>query len=447
MQMETSSATDSAWNEIAPLLEQAMTRLREKDRTAVLLRYFENKSLVEVGAALGTTEEAAKKRLARALQRLRGFFSRRGVVVSAAGLGGLLSANCVQAAPVGLTASLNTLPLLKGASVTGSTAALANATLNMLAWTKVKIGAVVGAAVLLVGGTVGLYALHVAMSKPPPEPVYQGRTLRRWTVSYYPFRRVILEEDTMDYRRAALLAMGQPAIRYLRWLVLHPGEISQGRQSPGVPGIVVALQLLGPKVRAFAPDLVRLWESDFSDPGWPVPLRMYNGFPITLAVLGDSSPPILAALHRHFQSPDRLHGVLCAFAAWRLNAKDAEALDILHRESRSTDAVSYPRHALLDTFSRYATNATPFLSDISALLGRETDANLQDTDAKAAWRILHTTEPARAMIKRLADAACAPGATPEQVNRFAAAALQVAEVPGINEVSKPLLIELEQLHK
>jgi hypothetical protein len=87
-------------------------------------------------------------------------------------------------------------------------------------------------------------------------------------------------------------------------------------------------------------------------------------------------------------------------------------------------------------------DASPFLSEISALLGRETNVDLQDTDAKAAWRILHTPEPARILMQRLGDAACAPGATPEQVNRFAAAALKVAEVPGMNELSKPLLRKL-----
>jgi hypothetical protein len=97
---------------------------------------------------------------------------------------------------------------------------------------------------------------------------------------------------------------------------------------------------------------------------------------------------------------------------------------------------------LLDAFSRYATNAPPFLADISALIDRDVTVDFQDTDAKAAWRILHTTEPARTLIKRLGAAAFAPEATPEQVNRFAAAALNLGEVPGINEVSKPMLKRL-----
>jgi RNA polymerase sigma factor (sigma-70 family) len=457
MQMETNSTSDSAWKEIAPFLEQAMTKLREKDRAAVLLRYFENKSLAEVGVALRTTEEAAKKRLARALQRLKAIFLRHGVVLSAAGLGSLLSANGIQAVPVALATSMKALPLFGGASAAASTLALAKTTLNMLAWANVKNAAAIGAGVLLLGGAVGFYSSQGTMAEPPPEPVYQGRTLRQWAVSLPRGGGVMSNEDIQNLRQAALIAMGRPAIRYLHWLVLHPEEISRGMEhqpspqasnsqswfmSPGVPGIVMALHLVGSRARSSAADLVRLWESNFSDPDSPRPLSMYNGFPITLAVLGDSSPPILAALHRHFKSPNRLHGVLCAFAAWRLNPQDAEAVDILHRELRSTDPESYPRHALLDTFSGYATNATPFLSEIRALLGRETNPNLQDTDAKAAWRLLHRAEPAKALLKRLGEAASAPEATPEEVNRFAAAALTVAEVPGANELSKPLLKKL-----
>ena len=76
-----------------------MHALDEPDRTAVLLRYFENKSLREVGHTLGTTEDAARKRVSRAVERLREFFAKRGVTVGASGLVVVISANAVQAAP------------------------------------------------------------------------------------------------------------------------------------------------------------------------------------------------------------------------------------------------------------------------------------------------------------------------------------------------------------
>ena len=82
--MLENSQNETAWRELAPLLDEAMTRLRQTDRDAIVLRFFENKSLAEVGGALGLQERAAQKRIARALEKLRelaetwrGLFERR----------------------------------------------------------------------------------------------------------------------------------------------------------------------------------------------------------------------------------------------------------------------------------------------------------------------------------------------------------------------------------
>jgi len=72
-----------------------MTALDETDRAAVLLRYFENKSLREVGATLGTSDNAAQKRVSRAVERLREFFAKRGVTVGASGLVVVIFVNAV----------------------------------------------------------------------------------------------------------------------------------------------------------------------------------------------------------------------------------------------------------------------------------------------------------------------------------------------------------------
>src|SRR6185436_11854854 len=72
-----SNQTDAAWEHVAPLLDEAMAHLREKDRDAIVLRFFENKSLREVGAALGLEERTAQKRVARGLEKLRAYFSKR----------------------------------------------------------------------------------------------------------------------------------------------------------------------------------------------------------------------------------------------------------------------------------------------------------------------------------------------------------------------------------
>jgi len=93
---------DPVWDHLAPHLDTALGELSEPDRDALLLRYFERKSAREMAQTLGTTEDAAQKRVNRAVERLRQFFAQRGVTVGASGLVIAISANAVQAAPAGL---------------------------------------------------------------------------------------------------------------------------------------------------------------------------------------------------------------------------------------------------------------------------------------------------------------------------------------------------------
>ena len=109
---------DSQWTEVEPLLDAALSRLKDLDRNAVLLRYFEGRSLKEVGEALGVNEDAAQKRVARSLEKLRKLLVGRGVGLSSAGLGTLLSAYAVQSAPAGITASVLATVATAAAGVT-----------------------------------------------------------------------------------------------------------------------------------------------------------------------------------------------------------------------------------------------------------------------------------------------------------------------------------------
>jgi RNA polymerase sigma factor (sigma-70 family) len=112
MEMTNMNATANDWTQIEPLLDDAMAALEETDRSAILLRYFENKSLREVGEALGTSDDAAQKRVSRAVEQLREFFSKRNVTIGAGGLAVLISANAVQSAPVGLAATISATAIL-----------------------------------------------------------------------------------------------------------------------------------------------------------------------------------------------------------------------------------------------------------------------------------------------------------------------------------------------
>ncbi|HTD67042.1 MAG TPA: sigma-70 family RNA polymerase sigma factor, partial [Candidatus Limnocylindria bacterium] len=117
-QMEPiTSDSAAAWDQMAPQLNEALNELTEPDRDALILRFFESKSMAQVGSALGTSEGAAKMRVARALDQLRGIFQARGTALPVTLLAAALSASATQAAPVGLAATITTSALLKSTTI------------------------------------------------------------------------------------------------------------------------------------------------------------------------------------------------------------------------------------------------------------------------------------------------------------------------------------------
>jgi RNA polymerase sigma factor (sigma-70 family) len=170
LQMQTeisAAASDEIWNQMSPLLDEALATLGEKDRQAVLLRFFENKSLAEVGNSLGAGEDTARKRVSRALEKLRKFFSKRDVVSTTATIAEKISANSIQAAPVALAKSVTTVALAKGAAASGSTSTLIKGALKIMAWSKAKTVIVAGTVVLLAAGTA---TVTVKKLSPPFDP-------------------------------------------------------------------------------------------------------------------------------------------------------------------------------------------------------------------------------------------------------------------------------------
>src|SRR6266702_2775561 len=153
MQSILDSNTESIWRQLAPMLEEAMTRLSEKERTLVALRFFENRSVAETAAALGIQEWAARKRIERALEKLQQFFAKRGVSSTAATIAGAISANSVQAAPAILAKSVTAVAIVKGATASASTLTLIKGALKIMAWSKAKTSIVTGIVVALAGAT------------------------------------------------------------------------------------------------------------------------------------------------------------------------------------------------------------------------------------------------------------------------------------------------------
>jgi|GEM_PF-7051996 len=163
---------EEAWQQITPLLDGAMDQLGQKDHDALVLRFFENKTFAEVGAGLGASEDAAKMRVNRALEKLRKVFSKHGIISTTAILAGTISANSVQAAPVGMAKSISLVAATKGATATASTLPLVKGTLNLMAWLKTKTVIVIASGTVLAGAAVLTWEQRVEKN------IEQERTIR-----------------------------------------------------------------------------------------------------------------------------------------------------------------------------------------------------------------------------------------------------------------------------
>lgn len=176
MQSILNKPESTVWTGIAPLLDAAVGGLSEKDRQAIVLRFYEGRNLREVGLVLGASEDAAEKRVSRALEKLRKFFARRGIESTTATLAGAIAANSVQAAPVALAKSVAAAAMAKGAGASASTLIHVKGALKLMAWTKMKTAAVAGAGILLAAGTTGVMIYLQHRQPPDPQPGASSQT-------------------------------------------------------------------------------------------------------------------------------------------------------------------------------------------------------------------------------------------------------------------------------
>ena len=156
-QLLSNSETAPDWDRIRPVLDEAMDNLKDEDRDALLLRYFKNHDFRDVGRALGVSDDAAQKRVSRAVEHLREFLSKRGVTVGASGLVVLIAANAVQAAPAGLAVTISTAAIFAGTTITSAATATAIKTIVMTTLQK----SLITAALAVVAGA-GIYEARQA---------------------------------------------------------------------------------------------------------------------------------------------------------------------------------------------------------------------------------------------------------------------------------------------
>ena len=196
--LEAETATD--WETIRPALDEALDKLNRIDRDALLLRYFEQRSLAEIGSALGTNEDAAGKRVRRALEKLRAVLVRRGITTTAAALSSAISANAVQLAPAGLAATLTHASLADVGTATGITTTL----LKFMALTKTQ---------LTIGGlAIAALTVSLVMEKHSQATLRKANDSLQQRIAQLSSDRQALA-DQLAQRRAAVPRLPAPQIQ------------------------------------------------------------------------------------------------------------------------------------------------------------------------------------------------------------------------------------------
>ncbi|HTI98160.1 MAG TPA: sigma-70 family RNA polymerase sigma factor [Dongiaceae bacterium] len=160
------------WEQIHPVLDEALDSLDDADREALLLRYFKNLDFRTVGAPLSISDDAAQKRTSRAVERLREYFGKHGVTVGTGGLTLAISANAVSAAPVALATTITAAAAVGGTATTLTVTTAATKAIAMTTLQKIIVTVTVAA----LAGT-GIYeARQSAMARSEAQSAQQKNT-------------------------------------------------------------------------------------------------------------------------------------------------------------------------------------------------------------------------------------------------------------------------------
>ncbi|MEO7415191.1 MAG: sigma-70 family RNA polymerase sigma factor [Opitutaceae bacterium] len=198
-------AAEEDWEQVKPVLNEVVNDLGEVDRDAVLLRFYQQLSLREIGASLRLTEDAAQKRVERALQRMRAALAKRGITSTSVALAALLQHHAVVAAPGGLLGVISQTAAI-GAAATGAAAVF-----QFMSLTKIQLG-IVGALVIAGAGTIGFQQ-------------YSGKNSREGTAA-----------SQVDRQESALVRPeSSPAKSNLTAMGAQPSRVAQATEETPAP--------------------------------------------------------------------------------------------------------------------------------------------------------------------------------------------------------------------
>lgn len=225
------------WRSIEPLLHEGIASLGARDRDAILLRYFEDKSLREVGLALGTSEAAAQMRVSRAIEKLKKYLQKRGVAVPVAILGAVLLENAVQAAPASCAQAVGQTAIFSG-SATAKAHLISQEVLKNMAITKLKAASLIAALGIVGAACVSHLASREAVSAaqviPTPNPSWPSglATLQKSKAAYLALSTY--EGETSVHTQANLRdrmveSELMASIQFRRPNLLHINRLKDGR--------------------------------------------------------------------------------------------------------------------------------------------------------------------------------------------------------------------------
>jgi RNA polymerase sigma factor (sigma-70 family) len=359
------------WPQIAPLLDSGLAGLNETDRHAVVLRFFYGKSMSEIGTALGSSEDTARMRVNRALEKLRKFFTKRGIASTTATLTGVISANSVQAAPVALAKSVTAVAIAKGAAASGSTLTLIKGALKLMAWTKMQTTIVTAVIIVCVaGGGAGIYAYHSTHLKPAAELQAALHIQKPPTGNWqYPLEQVSSAIFDFGSNRANAFPILEQAVR---------GSDSEARkQAMAAMGMIVrpamtktqiaSILLAHPTIPSFVLTSLQ------SEPAT-------NAVPFLREILfenNDLSSFALSSLHGLFEAKDipaladllaQSHNDNSQQKALAHISSASQAQSVMNRANANQQLQRYLPEAIADTISRNPDAVAPFISSVEDLL-------------------------------------------------------------------------------
>ena len=174
MSDDSLSSAATPWDKLWPLIDEALRALSDRDRDAIALRFFENRAFADIGRLLRLSEEAARKRVERALDQMAGALERRGITSTSGAVAAALAGKAACAAPAGLA------PVIAGTALANVTVASGGGV--FAAFASLKLAAFFGAAAMVVG-VIGFQQLSRAGQEgtpaaPSKATEFQARLLR-----------------------------------------------------------------------------------------------------------------------------------------------------------------------------------------------------------------------------------------------------------------------------